>query len=117
MNNLFDSLNRKYTGEGIKFNSPDIKVSFNEINNVGIKYFFLTVLTLWVIKNGIEWLDSWETEKLSGIIPKESFLTKETSEGLRVTLHSTIDLIEYLFSIGFDYVLTAKANQDKLEVN
>ncbi|KAF0682713.1 zinc finger MYM-type protein 1-like, partial [Aphis craccivora] len=60
-------------------------------------------------------LDSWETEKLSGIIPKESFLTKETSEGLRVTLHSTIDLIEYLFSIGFVYVLTAKANQDQLE--
>lgn len=46
MNNIFDSLNRKYPGEGIKFNSPDINVSFNEINNVGIKYFFKTFLTL-----------------------------------------------------------------------
>ncbi|CAI6377628.1 unnamed protein product [Macrosiphum euphorbiae] len=32
MNNLFDSLNRKYTGEGIKSNSPDIKVN--------LKFFF-----------------------------------------------------------------------------
>lgn len=50
------------------------------------------------------------------ILP-DNFLTNETAEGLRVTLHSTIGLIEYLHCVGFDYVLTAKANQDKIEVN
>jgi len=51
------------------------------------------------------------------IVSPEQFLTKETAEGLRVTLHSTVDLIEYLHSVGFDYVLTSKANQDKIEVS
>lgn len=56
-------------------------------------------------------------EMLNSIISKKNFLTKETAEGLRVTLNSTIELIEYLHNVGFDYVLTAKANQDRIEVS
>jgi len=56
-------------------------------------------------------------EVSKNIISPDNFLTKETTESLRVTLHSTIALIEYLHSVGFDYVLTSKANQDKIEVN
>jgi len=48
------------------------------------------------------------------IVSAEQFLTKETVEGLRVTLHSTVDLIECIHSVGFDYILTSKANQDKI---
>lgn len=55
-------------------------------------------------------------EVSKNIILPDNFLTKETAEGLRVTLHSTIALIEYLHSVGFDYVLTSKANQNKIEV-
>lgn len=50
------------------------------------------------------------------LITEEQFLTKNTSEGLRMTIKSTIDLIGYLHTCGFDYVLTAKMNQDCLEV-
>jgi len=45
------------------------------------------------------------------------FLTKQTTEGLKITLQSTIDLISVLLNdYGFNYVLTAKINQDCLEV-
>ncbi|KAE9528594.1 hypothetical protein AGLY_012169 [Aphis glycines] len=93
LNNLFDCLNRRYPGEGIKHGSPDIDI----------------------LKEGITWIDSWEMEVSKNIILPDSFLIKEIAEGLRVTLHSTITLIEYLHSVGFDYVLTSKANQDKIE--
>ncbi|KAL4084330.1 hypothetical protein QTP88_028154 [Uroleucon formosanum] len=94
LNNLFDCLNRRYPGEEIKHNSPDINT----------------------IKDGIAWLNCWESEVPNKIITPEQFLTKETAEGLRKTLHSTVDLIEYPHSVGFDYVLTSKANQDKIEL-
>lgn len=48
---------------------------------------------------------------------KRKCLSRETSEGLRVTLRSTIDLCKYLLkSCNFEYVLTSKLNQDCLEV-
>ncbi|KAE9522277.1 hypothetical protein AGLY_017320 [Aphis glycines] len=50
------------------------------------------------------------------IFKKKDFLTKQTSEGLRVTLYSTIDLTKYLLdSCGFDYILPGKMCQDPLE--
>jgi uncharacterized membrane protein YfbV (UPF0208 family) len=70
------------------------------------------------IKEGIEFLDSWELEVENGVISSDNFLTKETAEGLRVTLHSTIAIIEFLLSVNdFSFVLTAKLCQDKLEVS
>lgn len=54
----------------------------------------------------------------NGLISKDDFLISNTADGLRVTLKSTIDLIEYILlnKCGFNYVLTNKMNQDSLEV-
>jgi len=50
-------------------------------------------------------------------ITPDEFLTKNTSEGLRVTLRSTIEVSEFLLKeCGYSFVLTAKINQDSLEV-
>lgn len=50
-------------------------------------------------------------------ITPEEFLTPQTAQSLRVTLHSTIDLSMYLLEkCGFEYVLTGKMCQDPLEV-
>jgi len=49
-------------------------------------------------------------------IKESEFLTKQTVEGLRVTIKSTIELSNYLLDRGFHYVLSNKMNQDKLEV-
>jgi hypothetical protein len=49
-------------------------------------------------------------------LTKNQFLTKSTTEGLRVTILSTIQLSQCLLSCGFHYVLSNKFNQDPIEV-
>lgn len=44
------------------------------------------------------------------------FASQLTTESLRVTLLSTLDIISYLFYKEAVYVLTAKLNQDPVEV-
>lgn len=62
-------------------------------------------------------MNEWESNLEKGLIKENEFLTRSTSEGLRISLTSTIQLVEYLLNeCGFSYVLTAKFNQDSLEV-
>lgn len=52
------------------------------------------------------------------MIDAKDFLTQATCDGLKITLKSTLDLVNYLLDeCNFAYVLTAKLNQDSLEVN
>jgi len=69
------------------------------------------------LKNALVWLDNWESNVTNNLIPEDKFLTKNTAEGLRMTIQSSIDIINYLHSCGFDYVLTSKTNQDGVEVS
>jgi len=64
------------------------------------------------------WLNDWEQNLRNKLITDDLFLTKQIVEGcLRITIKSTIDLVEYLHTeCGFEYVLTSKFNQDCLEV-
>lgn len=65
----------------------------------------------------MNWLNEWETNLSNGSIEECHFLTQSTFDGLKITIKSTIDLVEYLLEeCGFLYVLTAKFNQDSLEV-
>jgi len=48
---------------------------------------------------------------------ENTFASKQTIESLRVSIKSTIEITHYLTEeLGFSYVLTAKLNQDCLEV-
>lgn len=70
-----------------------------------------------VLEDNLKWLIVWEDCVTNKIIPEEEFLTRSTSEGLRVTMTSTLELTQYLLNdCGFQYVLTNKYNQDCLEV-
>lgn len=69
------------------------------------------------MKNALIWLDNWESNVTKNLISEEKFLTKNTAEGLRITIQSSIDIINYLHTCGFDYVLTSKINQDCVEVS
>ena len=92
---MFDSLNRKIPIQGVKPGSSDFIV----------------------LEDSIEWLDTWESNLKDGLIEENQFLTKNTTEGLRVTLHSARDLCLYLTQeYSFAYLLTGKVNQDPLEV-
>lgn len=65
----------------------------------------------------MKWLDSWESKVIDGFISSNEFLTQQTADGLRVTIKSSIKLLKYLLdNCNFSFVLTAKINQDKLEV-
>lgn len=49
-------------------------------------------------------------------ITSDEYLTKETANSLRITLHSTMDMCRYLIEkFDFKYLLTGKVNQDNLE--
>lgn len=58
-------------------------------------------------------LDAWEeaSKKCGG-----GFMSKGTAEGMRVTIRSTLSLLQYLTSsVAFKYLLTSRLSQDKLE--
>jgi hypothetical protein len=63
----------------------------------------------------LNYLGKWEKMVVDGLT-KNQFLTKSTTEGLRVTILSTIQLSQCLLSCGFHYVLSNKFNQDPIEV-
>lgn len=75
------------------------------------------IYVLKVLENTLIWLNDWETNVMNKLITEDNFLTKNTAEGLRVTIKSTLDLINVLHTCSFDYVLTSKFNQDCVEVN
>lgn len=73
--------------------------------------------TLQILESSLEWLNEWEYAKRRGEILPDEFLTPETSEGLRLSLMSTMGLCRYLISRHqFQYLLTGRVNQDNLEV-
>lgn len=70
-----------------------------------------------ILEESLKKLNDWEQNVHSGAISENYFLTKQTAEGLRVTIKSTLELVQYLtLNVGFDYVSTGRLNQDSLEV-
>lgn len=70
-----------------------------------------------MIEESLQKLDAWEEQVDNNHLSKDVFLTKQTAEGLRVTLQSSLDIIRYLTeNCGCEYVLTGRINQDPLEV-
>ncbi|XP_039314971.1 uncharacterized protein LOC113005139 [Solenopsis invicta] len=76
MNFMFDALNRREYQNGLK---------------VGNKDFLL-------LQESLNRLDQWENLMEERIITTNEFLTRQTAEGLRVTLRSMIDITLYLTS-------------------
>ncbi|GAB6024357.1 hypothetical protein CHUAL_009526 [Chamberlinius hualienensis] len=105
MNQLFDALNRKHPGKGVKVDSTDIKVSIHFIQNKDY--------------DGIIWIDTWE-KFITNHLPEDErgmFLSRQTAESLHLTLRNSLKLTEkLLLEDEFQYVLTARFNQDPLEL-
>ncbi|KAJ3655556.1 hypothetical protein Zmor_014679 [Zophobas morio] len=57
------------------------------------------------------YLDLWES-----CADQEHFLTKNTADGLRATINTTLDLLKYCTeTLNFNYLMTSRINQDPLE--
>lgn len=94
LNRLFDILNAKLPVCGLRIDSDNMTF----------------------LEECLQWLDAWETHIRRPDVNCKKFLSPSTSAGLRVTLHSTIDLSKILLQSGFKYVLTSRLSQDPLEV-
>lgn len=72
---------------------------------------------LQVLKKSIVWLNARESALMAGEITEDEFLSSETAQALRLSLQSTLDMCSYLIeNFNFKYLLTARVNQDNLEV-
>lgn len=70
-----------------------------------------------MIPKSLAKLNNWEDQVVQGNVSKDLFLTPQTTEGLRFTLKSMLDLMEYPTQYcGFSYVLTGRVYQDPSEV-
>lgn len=94
-NDMFDVLNRKSPNEGLTPDSADFKI----------------------LEDSLKWLNEWESAVVRRDITAEEFLTVQTSRALRISLHSIMDMCQYLVDkFNFKYLLTGRVNQDNLEV-
>lgn len=64
-----------------------------------------------LMKDFLEFLSQWETHaKGAG-----GYLSKSTADGLKVTISSTLQLLDYLAAHGYKFVMTSRLSQDPLE--
>lgn len=80
-----------------------------------------------LLKDFLEFLSQWEThvkaekKHMHGAVNVKNakgasgFLSKSTADGLKVTLWSTLHLLEYLAAHGYKYIMTSRLSQDPLE--
>lgn len=115
MNSLFDALNEKVHGVTPGDHHFTVSVICGFITDV-LRNFMHFWRIFHCLENSSRWLDEWETKVNEGVLPKSSYLTRETAEGLRVALRPTIDLIVAFTNAGFDSICTGRINQDPLEV-
>ncbi|XP_025160317.1 uncharacterized protein LOC112589795 [Harpegnathos saltator] len=95
INSMLDSLNRKEYQNWLKPGNKD--------------YLLL--------QESLQKLDQWEDLMEEGTITNNEFLTRQTAEGLRVTLQSMIEITSYLTSkFNFQCILSGNINQDALKV-
>lgn len=62
------------------------------------------------LDNFLDYMDKWEVAAKD-----DGFLSQSMPEGLRVTLHSTKSLLQYLATLGYRYIMTARLSQDCIE--
>lgn len=83
--------------------------SFTECSFPSFRSFFLLIARSFCCL-------PYSNPSLLEIHSKHGFLSNSTAEGLRVTLQSTVDLVDYLSAkCGFTYIITSRLSQDKLE--
>ncbi|XP_008178271.1 uncharacterized protein LOC103307771 [Acyrthosiphon pisum] len=95
-----------------------INCLFDSLNNLNPYHGLSVDSEGWKnIKSSINWLDDWEMALKEGEITEEEFLPPNTSQGLRITMSSMLDMSLYLIDkFDFKYILSGRINQDNLEI-
>lgn len=76
--------------------------------------FMIYIYILQIVEEFLPYLDTWQQEaKTKGL----HFMSDSTCYGLKVSLTATLEICKYLIDeCGFKYLMTARLNQDALEV-
>lgn len=78
-------------------------------------YHLLNNYDLQNIEEFIDYLDTWAADTRQNNL---EFSLESTYIGLHISLRATLEICEYLVEkCKFDYLMTARLNQDSLEVN
>ena len=68
------------------------------------------------------YLETWKESTLnqdrdfSANARQKMFLSELTYEGLKITVYSHIEVVKFLLSMGFEYLLTERFMQDALKI-
>ena len=75
----------------------------------------------WLKDTFLSYLETWKESTLnrdgdfSADARQKMFLSAQTYEGLKIAVYSHIEVVKFLLSVGFQYVLTERFMQDVLE--
>ena len=111
LDKFFDCLNVKNTVEASTKCKPFLK-PYNSLNDERFA---------WLINNFLQYFEDLKQsidERPGQFTPNAKanmFISRQTFEGMKLTVHSSIELIQYLLNEGLPYVLTEKFCQDPLE--
>ena len=76
---------------------------------------------VWMKDTFLKYLEDWKASTMTregNYTPAEKekmFLSRQTFEGFKISVHSHIEAIKFLLSEGFDYVLSERFMQDVIE--
>ena len=75
----------------------------------------------WLENDFLKYFADWEKSiaARTGFEEKEKekmFISRQTMEGIKITVHSVVECVKFLLSCGMEYVLTERFTQDLLEL-
>ena len=111
MDQFFDCMNVRNKEEHVTKGKPFLK-PFDSADDKRFR---------WMVDTFLKYFHDWQAsiEARPGNFTKNAksnmFISWQTFEGIKITVHSTIDLIKFLLNNGVQYVLTERFCQDALE--
>ena len=111
MNRFFDIMNVRHMTEYMEKRNWDIR-PFESPDDDRLQ---------WLKNEFLQYFIDWEKsiEDRTGFEEKEKekmFISRQTMEGIKITVHSVIECVKFLLNSGMKYVLTEKFTQDLLEL-
>lgn len=109
-NKFFDCLNVKSEAQGRRTRNENL-LPYRDANDVRLK---------WLKDEFLDYINKWEENAANvHILTRDEqnrlCISKQTLEGLRITVNSFLELVPLMLRNGAKYVLPDKLNQDPLE--
>jgi len=108
-NKFFDILNGAHSAQHIRTRNPDL-APFKDINDPRFE---------WLLEVYLNYLQDWESQVRSKNLPlkeqEKMLLSRQTREGIEITIRGFISATKFLLQEGADFVNARTFSQDHLE--